>query len=123
MRALADASLREAMDHFLNGLIWDEDPAQDPTLTGGGGMFPPVTDRWRRDLLLVCTPERTLDKARFWERAAPELGKLRGPFAAECEGWAGRPESFEEFLTLICEWGDVIAEAARRGWGLVGLPS
>ncbi|MGR3935241.1 hypothetical protein [Streptomyces sp. BRA346] len=123
MRALADTSLREAMDHVLDGLIWNEDPAEDPTLTGGGGMFPPVTDRWRPGLLLVCPPETTLGKARSWERALPHLERLREPFAAECEGWAGRSESFEEFVTLVREWGDVITEAARRGWGLVGLQS
>lgn len=123
MRPLADASLREVMDHFLDGLIWDEASDDDPTLTGGGGFFPPATDRWRRNLLLVCPPEVTLGKAHAWERAAPHLEKLRGPFAAECEGWAGRPDTFEEFIALIREWGDVVTEAARHGWGLIGLPS
>ncbi|MEV6583268.1 hypothetical protein AB0M92_34495 [Streptomyces sp. NPDC051582] len=40
------------------------------------------------------------------------------PFAAECEGWAGRPDTFEDFTALLREWGDVTTEAARRGWGL-----
>ncbi|MFJ3830165.1 hypothetical protein ACIPWI_19650 [Streptomyces sp. NPDC090046] len=47
---------------------------------------------------------------------------MRGRFAAECEGWAGRPRSFEDFIALLREWGDVTTEAARPGWGLVGLP-
>ncbi|MFE2094686.1 hypothetical protein [Streptomyces sp. NPDC059460] len=50
------------------------------------------------------------------------LEELREPFAAECEGWAGRPDTFEDFTVLLCEWGDVTTEAARRGWALVGLP-
>lgn len=130
MRVLVDASLRNAMDRFLNGLIWDEDPAEeraedpaeDPTPTAGGGFFPPVTDRWRPRLLLVCPPEAAPGKARAWQRAAPRLEELRGPFAAECEGWAGRPDTFGEFTTLIREWGDVVTETAVRGWGLIGLP-
>jgi hypothetical protein len=122
MRMLADASLREAMDDFLKGLIWDEDPAENPSRTGGGGFFPPPADRWRPYLLLVCPPEAVPGKARAWRQAAPFLEELRGPFAAECEGWAGRPDTFEEFTTLIREWGDVVTEAAHRGWGLVGLP-
>ncbi|MEV7912883.1 MULTISPECIES: hypothetical protein [Streptomyces] len=47
---------------------------------------------------------------------------MRAPFAAECEGWAGRPDTFEDFVALLREWGDVTTTAARRGWGLVGLP-
>lgn len=61
-------------------------------------------------------------KARAWERGEPFLEELSGPFAAECEGWAGRPDTFEGFVALLREWGAVVAEAARRGWGLVGLP-
>ncbi|MFE3181130.1 hypothetical protein ACFXKR_09565 [Streptomyces violascens] len=122
MRVLVHASLRDAMDRFLNGLIWDEDPANDPTLTGGGGFFPPAADRRWSNLLLVCSPEAATDKADAWGRAAPRLQELRSAFAAECEGWAGRPDTFEEFTTLLHEWGDVVTEAAGRGWGLVGLP-
>jgi hypothetical protein len=51
-----------------------------------------------------------------------KLAELRSAFAAECEGWAGRLDTFEEFTTLLHEWGDVVTEAARRSWGLVGLP-
>lgn len=122
MRPFASASVRAEMDTFLDGLIWDADPANDPSLTGGGGFFPPATDRGGPRVLLVCPPEAVPGKARAWERAKPHLEELRGPFAAECEGWAGFPDTFEDFTALLDEWGDVTAEAARRGWGLVGLP-
>ncbi|MGX8903932.1 hypothetical protein ACR820_01395 [Streptomyces netropsis] len=122
MRLLVDASVREAMDTFLVGLIWDADPADDPALTGGGGFFPPSTGRGLPYVLLVCPPEAVSGKARAWERVAPRLEELREPFAAECEGWAGRPDTFEGFTALLREWGDVVREATRRGWGLVGLP-
>ncbi|MFD0353108.1 hypothetical protein ACFVHW_05055 [Streptomyces sp. NPDC127110] len=121
-RPLADALLREAMDTFLDGLIWDADPADDPALTGGGGFFPPSTDHRYPSLLLVCPPEALPGKARAWKRAEPRLDELRAPFAAECEGWAGRPDTFEDFTALLREWGTVTTEAALRGWGLVGLP-
>ncbi|MFD9724797.1 hypothetical protein [Streptomyces sp. NPDC059072] len=122
MRPLVDALLREAMDAFLGGLIWDADPADDPVLTGGGGFFPPTTDRWHPSLLLVCPPEVLPGKARAWTRVASRLEELREPFAAECEGWAGRPDTFEDFTAVLREWGTVTTEAALRGWGLVGLP-
>ncbi|MCX4681243.1 hypothetical protein OG413_39255 [Streptomyces sp. NBC_01433] len=44
------------------------------------------------------------------------------PFAAECEGWAGRPDTYKDFNALLHEWGNVTTEAARHGLGLVGLP-
>ena len=122
IRLLVDASVREAMDTFLAGLIWDADPADDPARTGGGGFFPQATDCGRLRVLLVCPPDAVPGKARAWERAVSHLEELREPFAAECENWAGRPDTFEDFTALLREWGDVITEAARRNWGLVGLP-
>ncbi|RKT02392.1 hypothetical protein BX286_0293 [Streptomyces sp. 3211.6] len=122
MRPLADVSVREAMDAFLGGLIWDADPDDDPALTGGEGFFPPVTDPRRPHLLLVCPPEEVERKVPAWDGVEPCLDGLRAPFASECEGWAGRPDSFEGFAALLREWGDVVREAARRGWGLVGVP-
>ncbi|MGX1899606.1 hypothetical protein ACWIHQ_40050, partial [Streptomyces anulatus] len=72
--------------------------------------------------LLVCLPEVVAGKARAWERVEPYLEELSGPFAAECEGRSGRPDTFEDFVALLREWGAVVAEAAHRGWALVGLP-
>ncbi|MEV3898517.1 hypothetical protein OG333_35685 [Streptomyces anulatus] len=122
MRPLVDASVREAVDGFLGGLIWDADQVDVPAASGGGGVIPPATDRMHPNVLLVCPPEAVAGKARVWERVEPSLEGLRGPFAVECEGWAGRPDTFEGFVALLREWGGVVTEAARRGWGLVGLP-
>ncbi|MEV6734382.1 hypothetical protein [Streptomyces sp. NPDC051364] len=122
IRLLVDLSVREAMDAFLEGLIWDVDPAEDRGLTGGGGFFPPAADRRHPRVLLVCPPEAASHKAHAWKQVQPRLEELRGPFAAECESWAGRPDTFEDFTALLREWGDVTTETARRGWGLVGLP-
>ncbi|MEU6183602.1 hypothetical protein [Streptomyces coeruleorubidus] len=39
---------------------------------------------------------------------------------AACPGrWI---EDFDGFSVLLREWGVVVTEAGRRGWGLVGLP-
>ncbi|MFB6816925.1 hypothetical protein ACFCV8_20505 [Streptomyces sp. NPDC056347] len=122
MRPLVDAPAREAVDSFLGGLIWDAGQANEPAASGGGGVFPPAADRWHPHVLLVCLPEAVADKARAWERVEPCLEELSSPFAAECEGWAGRPDTFEDFVALLREWGGVVTDAARRGWGLVGLP-
>ncbi|MFD9082585.1 hypothetical protein [Streptomyces erythrochromogenes] len=122
MRPLVDASVREAMDAFLTGLIWDEDPAADPALSGGGGFFPPPADRRHPSVLVVCPPEALPGKVRAWTGVESRLDELREAFAAECAGWAGRPDTFEDFIALLREWGEVTTEAARRGWGLVGLP-
>ncbi|MFD5346330.1 hypothetical protein ACFWJY_21795 [Streptomyces anulatus] len=121
MRPLVDTPVREVMDSFLGGLIWDADQSNNPA-AAGGGVFPPAADRWHPNVLLVCLPEAVAGKARAWERVEPCLVGLRGPFSVECEGWAGRPDTFEGFAALLREWGGVVTEAARRGWGLVGLP-
>ncbi|MEU7260668.1 hypothetical protein AB0B21_33400 [Streptomyces rimosus] len=106
----------------MEDLIWDRNPDESVMLTGADGFFPPAAERRKPRLLLVCPPVKMPGKAAVWKRAALRLEELRGPFAAECEGWAGRPDNFGEFLTGIGERGEVVAEAARRGWGLVGLP-
>ncbi|MFC6986970.1 hypothetical protein [Streptomyces cirratus] len=110
------------MDTFLIDLIWDADPEDDPALTGGEGFFPAPNDRWHPRVLLACPPEALPGKARAWTQVESRLEELRGPFAAECAGWAGRPDTFEDFTALLREWGDVTTGAARHGWGLVGLP-
>jgi hypothetical protein len=39
--------------------------------------------------------------------------------AARPGGWI---EDFDAFAVLLREWAAVVAEAERRGWGLLGLP-
>ncbi|MFF9567352.1 hypothetical protein [Streptomyces sp. NPDC014685] len=126
MRLLVDASVRGAMDSFLTGLILDTDPddGADPDESpapAGGSLFPSAAGREFPSTPLVCPPAAVSDKARVWKRVEPCLDGLREPFAAECAGWAGRPDTFEGFTALLREWGDVTAEAGRRAWGLVGL--
>ncbi|MFF4590862.1 hypothetical protein [Streptomyces sp. NPDC001388] len=59
--------------------------------------------------------------AGWWQRAAPHLESLRMPFtrhAADSSGWI---TTFESFAYLLTDWGEVVTEAERRGWGIVGL--
>ncbi|MWA15884.1 hypothetical protein [Streptomyces sp. BA2] len=56
-----------------------------------------------------------------FEQAAPSLDTLREPFAqhaAAPTGWIGDFDSFAEFLR---GWSEVVVEADRRDWGIVGL--
>ncbi|MFJ9418618.1 hypothetical protein ACIRPT_31345 [Streptomyces sp. NPDC101227] len=59
--------------------------------------------------------------AGWWRQAAPRLESLREPFtrhAAEPGGWT---TTFALFADLLTDWGEVVTEAERRGWGIVGL--
>ncbi|WP_167828775.1 hypothetical protein [Streptomyces sp. MZ04] len=41
-----------------------------------------------------------------------------------CELWGvdAPSPSFDDFNRLVVEWGEVLGEAHRRGWGVIGLP-
>ncbi|WP_433549254.1 hypothetical protein ACQPZG_32445 [Streptomyces sp. CA-294286] len=38
--------------------------------------------------------------------------------AAVPVGWI---HDFDSFATFVSEWGDVLAQATHRGWGVIGL--
>ncbi|MGW4895309.1 hypothetical protein ACWEQL_24020 [Kitasatospora sp. NPDC004240] len=126
MRDLAAPDLREALDGFLGGLVWDGpyDPAapdtddDDPAPAAG---FPDDPEPWRPRVLLLRAPEEVPALVRAWELAAPRLEELREPFGIEAARWAGRPGSFEATADLLREWGEVVTRAGERGWGLIGL--
>ena len=108
---------REHLDAFLVDLIWDaEDDAEsdDSAITG---LFPED-----RRPLLTCPSATVHTLTGHWGRAEPLLEDLREPYGvhAACPGrWI---EDFDEFSVLLREWGTVVTETERRGWGLVGLP-
>ncbi|WP_328407706.1 hypothetical protein OG542_02225 [Streptomyces violaceus] len=118
VRGHAGPESRERLDAFLRELIWDTD-TEDASVSG---LFPADPDPWHRRLLLVCPPATVSALAGHWARAEPLLEDLRVPYGthAACPGrWI---EDFDEFSVLLREWGVVVTEAERRGWGLVGLP-
>ncbi|MEU0197268.1 MULTISPECIES: hypothetical protein [unclassified Streptomyces] len=121
VREFADPVLREHLDGFLRDLIWDVDD-RSGAVTADTDLLPGEHDPFRPRLLLACPPAAVSALAAHWSRAQPLLEGLREPYAvhAACPGrWI---EDFDEFSVLLGEWGVVVAEAERRGWGLLGLP-
>jgi hypothetical protein len=126
VRPFAAPELREALDCFLIGLMWDG--PWDPTATepdddyAAAGGFPDDPTPWRPHALVLRAPDEVPPLLRAWEVAAPRLEELRGAFDAEASRWAGRPANFDAAVALLHEWGEVVTQAAARGWGVIGLP-
>lgn len=115
VRDHVDPLLRAELDMLLRGLIWCG--------TDGEAQHTD-TDFFGEDdygVLLARSPGNVRKLAAAWDRVRPRLGRMQGPFtehAAVRDGWVG---NFDEFMGLLTQWGQVLAEAARRGWGIVGL--
>jgi hypothetical protein len=126
IREFAAADLRDWLDSFLGGLVWDDPDGDAETDLNAGppaaGSFPEDPTPWRPRLLLLRSPDEVPPLAGSWEWAAPRLEELREPFEAEATRWAARPDTFDQAAALMREWGEVVTEAERRGWGLIGLP-
>ncbi|MEW1635202.1 hypothetical protein AB0469_14095 [Streptomyces sp. NPDC093801] len=123
VRGAAGGGVRAALDAFLEGLIWwgpraDVDAEQvDP------GVFPSLDGLWRSGPLIVRGPATVARLRRRWLEAAPGLEGLRVPYAELAGREPGQWVSgFEEFAELVAGWGEVVGEAERRGWGVIGLP-
>ncbi|MEH0548753.1 hypothetical protein QA802_38515 [Streptomyces sp. B21-105] len=115
-RGFAAPALRDALDGFLLPLVRAEDDVP------GSGLFPSDRTPWRTRLLLAVPPARVPGLAAHWAHAQPLLVGLRTEYdrhAARPGGWIA---DFDAFTVLLSEWAVVVDEAARRGWGLLGLP-
>ncbi|GAA3483034.1 hypothetical protein [Streptomyces yanii] len=118
VRDHADPQVRTGLDTLLRGLIWngpdDEALHMDPGFfTDDPALFYGV--------LLARSPDSVREPAATWEQVRPRLGGLRGAFtehAAVLGAWVGH---FDAFTDLLEDWGRVLTEATRRGWGVVGL--
>ncbi|MEU6676196.1 hypothetical protein [Streptomyces sp. NPDC046925] len=118
VRDFAAPGLRTALDHFTAALFWE---GLDYMTDGTATPLPEREAPWDADLLMWQPPRDIAAIKAFWTRAAPDLDTLREPFAqhaAEPGGWIGDFESFAEFLR---GWAEVVTEADRRGWGVIGL--
>ncbi|MGW2179600.1 hypothetical protein ACWCXX_16160 [Streptomyces sp. NPDC001732] len=118
VRDHAAPGLRTALDHYLSALFWSGLPYMD----GGDGRddFEPECP-WNVQALMWCAPDEVPGIKRLWERAAPELDTLRQPFAEHAADPGGWIENFDEFALLLKDWAEVVTEADRRGWGVIGL--
>ncbi|NEC63940.1 hypothetical protein [Streptomyces sp. SID9727] len=109
-----DAGLRAELDALLGGLIWDgpdfDDEKPDESydfFSGGSGLLVAKSPAGVRELLAT------------WERVRPRLDEIRAPFEERSEAF--RFSDFDAFVRLLANWGEVLAEAARRGWGIAGV--
>ncbi|MFB7132309.1 hypothetical protein ACFCZY_11635 [Streptomyces sp. NPDC056237] len=117
-RGHTDPEIRTGLDTLLCGLIRDgPDGEGSRTDTGFFSDDPALF----YGVLLARSPDRVRELAATWERVRPRLDELRGAFAehaAVASGWIGH---FDGFTDLLEDWGRVLTEATRRGWGVVGL--
>ncbi|MEU8514445.1 hypothetical protein AB0C76_23050 [Kitasatospora sp. NPDC048722] len=67
-------------------------------------------------------PGETARLGRRWREIAPVLPRVREPYDRLAASLGGRIEGFDDFAGLLSGWGEVVGEAERRGWGIVGLP-
>ncbi|MGW3011209.1 hypothetical protein ACWC9R_20580 [Streptomyces sp. NPDC001219] len=122
VRGAAGTTLRTALDEFLTGLLWPGPDADSDAGHVDDGLFPSEDGLWRPGPLIARGPRTVVRLHRCWQRAAPALPRLREPYArhAACPGrWIA---DFEEFTALLSGWAEVVDEARRRRWGLIGLP-
>ncbi|MFI6119287.1 hypothetical protein ACIBCU_05430 [Streptomyces sp. NPDC051064] len=118
VRDYADPQVRAGLDALLIGLIWDGpdgeaqhiDPdffCDDPEISYG--------------MLLARSPESVRELATTWERVEPLLGGLSAAFTEHAANPGRSVGELSEFTDLLEDWGRVLNEAERRGWGVVGL--
>jgi hypothetical protein len=118
VREVAGPALRAALDAFLSGLFWHDDPPTPPL----EGLLHPGGGREGPGLLVACTPADVTRLAARWATAEPLLEGLRaayGVHAAKPGGWIA---DFDAFAVLLREWAVVVTEAERRGRGVLGVP-
>ncbi len=122
LRAFVDPSLRDALDQFSAPLFWGAHnyeslaPPFSPVVESNPGEWSS-----RTDVMLWLQPEEVAALARFWEQVEPHLRSLRAPFDRHLARPIGWIQDFASFARLVTEWGDVVSQAARRDWAVIGL--
>lgn len=108
---------RTAVDDFLAGLIWSGPDPHDEADHIDDGVLPSMDGLWRSGPVIVRAPQTVARLVRTWGSASPVVLQLR-----ELWGVHSPSLSFDDFNRLVTEWGEVLGEAHRRGWGVIGLP-
>ncbi|MEV5607267.1 hypothetical protein [Streptomyces sp. NPDC052225] len=121
MRPSAPPQLRVALDEFSAPLFWGEynwafvEPPFTPAVTDRDNHWCPQAMRW-------LLPEDVITLRRFWTQVEPDLLSLREPFERHAaQPPTGPNDDFSAFAALVVQWGEVVTEAAVRGWGIIGL--
>ncbi|KJS54202.1 hypothetical protein VM98_20620 [Streptomyces rubellomurinus subsp. indigoferus] len=120
VRDAAGPALRAALDGFLLPLFW-YGPGREAAAHVEPGVLPAGDRTERYGPLVAAGPGTVARLDRCWREASPALPELREPFgrlAADPGGWI---EDYEDFARLLSGWGEVVGEAGRRGWGVIGL--
>ncbi|MFI1740208.1 hypothetical protein [Streptomyces sioyaensis] len=118
LRGHADPLVRVGLDTMLLGLIWKGDDGEAQHTEPGFFCSDPG---FSYGLLIARSPDSVRELATTWAGVRPRLSGLCRGFvehAADPGRWIG---DFDEFTALLEDWGCVLTEAARRGWGIVGL--
>jgi hypothetical protein len=122
LRAFVDTPLRDALDQFSAPLFWDGSTYASPT----SSVSPSIESHacnWtsQLDVMLWLLPEEVMALHHFWGQVEPHLDTLRDPFDRHLTDPLGWIQDFASFSQLVTEWGDVVGQAARRNWAVIGL--
>ncbi|MFD0688811.1 hypothetical protein [Actinomadura fibrosa] len=115
IRDHAEPGLRDAMDEFLMGLVWEGPEGE--AVHVDAGLVP--DEGLNREI--VREPGTVAALARAWERAAPGFDALAEPFdryAAPRGGWV---DDWGQFAGTVRGWAEVVTRADRLGWGVIAL--
>ncbi|MGI5526021.1 hypothetical protein ACQEVX_00930 [Streptomyces syringium] len=118
VRDHADPLVRARLDTLLLGLIWGGPDGEAEHVDQGFFCDDPAVTH---GVLLARSPASVRELAATSEEVQPWLDGLRAALdehAALPGGWV---RDFDEFTGLLDDWGHVLSEAARKGWGIVGL--
>ncbi|MFD7846013.1 hypothetical protein ACFV4K_24105 [Nocardia sp. NPDC059764] len=74
-----------------------------------------------RHLRTACSPSEVAELARVWGRCADRLEELRPALTAEVIARWPWIADFDQLAMLLQDWGEIVTEADRRGWGLFYL--
>ncbi|MGW2303278.1 hypothetical protein [Streptomyces sp. NPDC001809] len=123
VRGAVGGEVRTALDEFLEGLIWWGPRADVDVEQVDPGVFSSLEGLWRSGPVIARGPETVARLRQRWCEAAPGLEGLRAPYTELAGREAGQwIADFEEFAELVRGWAEVVGEADRRGWGVIGLP-
>ncbi|MFE9029709.1 hypothetical protein ACFYOA_26220 [Streptomyces iakyrus] len=122
LRSFVAAPQRDALDQFSAPLFWDGSTYASETSDFSPTVEPGTCD-WasRLDVMLWLLPEEVAALQHFWGQVEPHLDSLREPFNRHLTGPIGWIQDFPSFSRLVTEWGDVVSQAARRNWAVIGL--
>ncbi|MER7112549.1 hypothetical protein [Streptomyces sp. NPDC000229] len=118
VRDFAHPGLRTALDRFTARLFWH---GLEYVAGEDAGVLAVPEGAWDAHLLLWCPPGDVAVLEGQWAEALPDLDSLREPFTRHAAGPQGWIPDFESFADLLKGWGEVVREAHRRGWDIVGL--